>query len=635
MTLSRIILIASALVPFSIATGAGKDIRLEIESPMSPPYWAMLERELLRANSAVVSEFYDTYNDERGYLLHTPRWGTLDGPDDAIETYAEWPLLFLLGGSEDSLDLFKRALEGHLLQYKELRTENTVLAQNGAYYKEFITMSDWHHTGEGMQGFMNLGLCDPSDERFQERIRRFAGFYMAEDPESPNYDPQNRVIRSLWNGSKGPMLRRATRYDWVGDPVSGRFHILHSAGGRQEMLDFGETYPEMLAHCAEYLHSVGDHPLNLLSTQLALNAYALANESKYKDWLLEYVNAWKDRTNRNGGNIPTNIGLDGSIGGETEGNWFGGTYGWDFAPWSPEYGRVAYRNMFRKGMWPGFGNALMVTGDQKYVSVLRRQMDNIYAHKKVVHGRVQVPQNYGVKGLKDGPPLFEEVDGELTWKERKVTEPGWYNWTDDLYIPELTDIYMWSMDRGDLERLPLTGWVGFLEGKEPDYPERILRAQLSELRERLRIMRRDPTTPDSRLADWAMILSPVNTLELVKLMMGGYLHGRIWVPHVRVRYFDPLSQRAGIPADVAALVTGMGDSWVDLILVNLSQVKTRELLVQTGAYGEHQCLRVQLDGGSLAVGQRFFKVVLAPGAGGNLRIHMRRYANQPTLAFPW
>jgi hypothetical protein len=194
---------------------------------------------------------------------------------------------------------------------------------------------------------------------------------------------------------------------------------------------------------------------------------------------------------------------------------------------------------------------------------------------------------------------------------------------------------MWSMDRGDLERLPLTGWIGYLEGKEPDYPEEILRGQLSELRERLRFMRRDPTTPDSRLADWAMILNPVKTHELVKLMMGGYLHGRIWVPHVRVRYFDPLSERAGIPADVAALVTGMGDSWVDLTLVNLSQVATRELVVQTGAYGEHQCLSVQFDGSRLAVGERFFKVLLAPGAGGKLRISMRRYVNQPNLAFPW
>ena len=66
--------------------------------------------------------------DARGYLLHTPRWGTLDGPDDAIETYFNWTLLHALGGSDKVLELYRKGLEGHLLQYKELRTVKTELA---------------------------------------------------------------------------------------------------------------------------------------------------------------------------------------------------------------------------------------------------------------------------------------------------------------------------------------------------------------------------------------------------------------------------------------------------------------------------------------------------------------------------
>ncbi|MDA2927131.1 hypothetical protein MYX78_07855 [Acidobacteria bacterium AH-259-G07] len=620
---------------FAVCSLARAQTHIEIVTPMSPPDWALLERELLRANLAAVEEFFATYNDERGYLLHTPRWGTLDGTDDAIETYANWTLLHMLGASDSVLELFKKALEGHLLQYKELKTEKTDIAKDGAYYKEFMPMSDWHHNGEGMQGFMNQGLSDPADVRFQTRMRRFAGFYMNEDPQAPNYDPEQKIIRSIWNGSKGPMLRRATRYDWVGDPFRGRFHIVHSAAGRREMLDAEETYPEMLAHCAEYLHSAGDHPLNLLATQLALNAYALSNEEKYKNWLLEYVDAWKERVEKNGGNIPSNIGLDGSIGGETDGNWFGGTYGWDFSPWSPEHQVVAHRNMFAKGMWPGFGNALMVSGDQAYVDVLRRQMDNIYAQKKIVEGKVMVPHNYGVKSPKTGPPIFKMVNGELTWKERKTGNPGWYNWTTDLFVPELIDIYMWSMDRKDLERIPMTGWITFLEGKNPDYPQQALRAELSFIRRRIEGMRSDPTTPDTRLADWAMGFNPAATHELAKLMLGGYLHGRIWVAHTRLRYFDPVENRAGVPADVAALVTEMNDEMVRLTLVNVNQVEARDLIVQTGAYGEHQCLRVEIGRKRIPVNHRFFHVRLAPGAGAALTIYMRRYINPPALAFPW
>ncbi len=39
-----------------------------IKTPMAPPQWALLERELLRANSRAAEQFYARYVDERGYL---------------------------------------------------------------------------------------------------------------------------------------------------------------------------------------------------------------------------------------------------------------------------------------------------------------------------------------------------------------------------------------------------------------------------------------------------------------------------------------------------------------------------------------------------------------------------------------
>ena len=41
---------------------------------------------------------------------------------------------------------------------------------------------------------------------------------MNEDPEAPNYDPEHRIIRSYFNGSRGPLLRHTTAVDWAGDP---------------------------------------------------------------------------------------------------------------------------------------------------------------------------------------------------------------------------------------------------------------------------------------------------------------------------------------------------------------------------------------------------------------------------------
>src|SRR5215210_3445794 len=93
---------------------------LVIKTPMAPPPWALLERDVLRFSSLGCERFAQKYVDERGYLLHTIRWGTLDGPDDAIETFAEWTLLHALGGSDSLLSIYKKAHEGHLKQNGEL-----------------------------------------------------------------------------------------------------------------------------------------------------------------------------------------------------------------------------------------------------------------------------------------------------------------------------------------------------------------------------------------------------------------------------------------------------------------------------------------------------------------------------------
>jgi hypothetical protein len=53
------------------------------------------------------------------------------------------------------------------------------------------------------------------------------------------------------------------------------------------------------------------------------------------------------------------------------------------------------------------------------------------------------------------------------------------------------------------------------------------------------------------------------------------------------------------------------------------------------AYGEHDVVEVEVGGRKAKVGGAHFRVRLAAGAGARLTLRMRRYANQPTLAFPW
>src|SRR5579871_4963494 len=300
----------------------GADVHLSIETPMPPPGWALMERALLQANTAACKEFFARYFDERGFLQCVERWGGDDGPDDAIENCTDWPILHALGASDEVLEMYKKAYEGHVRQYTLAKTTEVPLARDGMYYKEFPVMFDWVHNGEGLTVFNLQGLSDPENGRFEQRVRRFAGFYMNEDPQAPNYDPEHKIIKSLFNGSRGPLLRKATGLDWAGEPIEieGRFQL-----GHQE-----RNYAEMVAHFKDYNDIVGDHPLNLLATNLVMNAYMLTHEEKYKKWLLEYVDAWRDRMAANGNIIPTNIGLDGKIGGACNGKGYGGVYGWGF-----------------------------------------------------------------------------------------------------------------------------------------------------------------------------------------------------------------------------------------------------------------------------------------------------------------
>jgi hypothetical protein len=570
-----------------------------VDTPMPPPAWALLERALIRAETMACEEFFNKYFDERGYLLCVPRWGGDDGPDDAIENLTDWPLLYMLGGPDILLDMCNLAQDGHIRQYTEAKTVEVPFARDGMYYKEFPVMCDWLHNGESMSVFGALGLCDPYDRDYQRRLKRWAGLYMNEDPEAPNYDPEHRIIRSLFNGSRGPLLRKATALDWTGDPIEeGRFILMHGE----------RNYQEMLGHFKDYTDVIGDHPSNLVATGLAFDAYAATGDRKYRDWVLEYVGAWVERARANGGVIPSNIGLDGTIGGACDGKWYGGCYGWGFTTVVPQNGELAHRNTVHLSI-AGFGNALLLTGDQELVGVWRTMLDTISANRKVVDGQVMYPHMYG--------------------------DEGWYHYLPTPYAHGALDVYYWSMKAEDMSRMPGDRWIAFLQGKNDAYPVEALEQDFATVRRRVEGMRADPTTPDTRLSDNPNIYNPATVGTLFQLMLGGVPPRRAQAVHCRLRYFDPERRRPGLPEDVAALVESLTDDRTVVTLVNLNQLEERDVIVQGGAYGEHVCASVAAEAGETTVEDTAFAVRLAPGCGGRLTVRMHRYAAQPRLAFPW
>ena len=74
---------------------------------------------------------------------------------------------------------------------------------------------------------------------------------------------------------------------------------------------------------------------------------------------------------------------------------------------------------------------------------------------------------------------------------------------------------------------------------------------------------------------------------------------------------------------------------VTVTLVNTNPLQPRTVVMQTGAYAEHELVSVEVEGRTMDVGARQVAVRLAPGAGSALTIRLQRYAHPPTLAFPW
>jgi hypothetical protein len=59
------------------------------------------------------------------------------------------------------------------------------------------------------------------------------------------------------------------------------------------------------------------------------------------------------------------------------------------------------------------------------------------------------------------------------------------------------------------------------------------------------------------------------------------------------------------------------------------------VIVQGGAWAEHRIESVTLDGAEARIGRPDFTLRLEPGCGARLKLAMKRFANRPTLAFPW
>lgn len=605
--------LAVGLAVSSLAGVAGAQPPVvKLATPLEPPAWALMERALLEENARLLERFAARFvNPSNGYFECVEHWGGADGPDDAMENYYNWPLVYVLGGPRKSLDLVKFVWQGHLRQYTALKM----------FHREFITSFDWEHTGEGLAPFLLLPLAEPDDALTVEQTLRFANLYTGRDEKTGNYDPQHKIIRSILNGSRGPKLEATPEY-W---------------GDREDHHYFRQS--------GDWTQVKGDVPMNMVSTSLAANAFLLTGDAHYRDWALEYMGAWRDRAAANGGWVPSIVGLNGQVGEGWNGKWYGGLMGWNwtFGGWF----------ILGRGVRIGFRNAALLGGEE-YIEPLRVQGRLLLDNRVQTESGRRFLNKYGDNGPYEAAPeaadgLFEALYAEIYWR---TLDDGDRRALYDAAEPKPAarrgrPSWRFEYENGRFEGGNEVAWIDFLEGNDPEYPERALRDAFARIRYHAEGIAKDRTTPDTRRADTPHGIrvskeSPLGVIgaatgALVNLQLGGI--EPMWcggLLHSELRYFDPHRRRAGLPPDVAALVTAITPTHTKVTLVNLSQTEPRRVTVQTGAYGEHRCERVRTpDGAAVAVAGRSFEVELAPGSGGNLTIDRARFVNEPTYRFPW
>ncbi|NJM06110.1 hypothetical protein HC891_07760 [Candidatus Gracilibacteria bacterium] len=327
----------------------------------APPPWALAQRNLITTMNAAVPIFQQRYTRADGSFVWRQTWPGMDGSDDGYEAFQNWSLLYTLGGSAD---LHERAL----VLWEAVTRQFTAYGQ---VWREFDAFYDWMHHGESSTGFYTIGLADPSNLLARARSQRFAHMYIGLDAAAPNWDSERRMMRSPINGSKGPRLVNEWD-DWsthraILANYPAPFDDIPGVDGPIADWNDDRVYAAILKLLNER-QMRGDVPLNLTATSLVTHYYLWTGEDRYRQWVLDYLEAWAERIAANDGLCPDNIGPSGAIGELMGGKWWGGYYGWRW----PHGFMTVVQPLMIAAM-----NAVLLTGDMGYLDIPRGQIDRI------------------------------------------------------------------------------------------------------------------------------------------------------------------------------------------------------------------------------------------------------------------
>jgi hypothetical protein len=593
------------------------------------PDWAIRQRHLINVMNEAAPRYQARYTRQDGTFVWRENWPGMDGSDDGYESYHNWPLFYALGGDADLHERSRYLWEAVTRQFNAY----------GQVYREFDAYYDWMHHGESSIYFYYFGLADPNREPDRARALRFAGFYTGDDAEAQNWDAQKRMIRSPITGSKGPRFENSWEdwetHRWVlaeypipFDDLDVPTEVRNFQGEPVRKADWNndEVYAVILKALNERQMRC-DVPLNLTSTSLVTNAFLYTGDDRYRQWVVNYLEAWGDRIRANDGLCPDNVGPNGIIGETLGGKWWGGYYGWRW----PHGFMTIIEPLTIAAM-----NAVLLTGDMGYLDIPRSQLDRLLELGRQENGEWRVPYRHTDDGWTAYRPMQPHHASQIWYMSQDPRDRARLD-----NIPETKTTWLnVRPGRGKGDDIHFGPWYCYIDGRNPDYPQRILEAQYAEVLRRMDKIRNDNTDPESWDVHHWQDVNPVHTEALVQLTCGGpqiVYHGGLL--HVRVRYFDAQARRPGLPADVAALVSSLDADSTTVELVNTSPTHARSVILQAGAFGEHGFTQVVTTANGEAaqtaeVNGKHFQVDLPAGRSVSLKLGMQRYAHTPSYSQP-
>lgn len=576
-----------------------------------PPAWALAQRSLVATIDQAAPLFERRYTRADGSLVWRQSWPGMDGSDDGYESYHNWALFYALGGSPTIYERGRALWEAVTRQFTDY----------GQVWREFDAFYDWMHHGESSIAFYYFGLANPHDQLHRARARRFAHMYMGLDPQAPNYDPALRMIRSPITGSRGPRLVNewddwATHRAILAD-YPAPFEDIPGVDGPIANWNDDRVYAEILK-LLNQRQMRGDVPLNLTATSLVAHAYLWTGDERYRAWVLDYLEAWAERIAANGGLCPDNVGPSGAIGELLGGKWWGGYYGWRWP-----HGLMSIVQPLTIAAM----NAVLLTGDGRYLDIPRGQIDRMIELGRVQDGALLVPHRHTDSGWTAYRPMSPEYALQLwamTHDPRDAARLAAFPERQTRWREVLPG-------RGKGDDIHIAPWFCYLQGENPDYPRQIVEAQWAEIARRMERMRNDDGDPEEWDVHHWQEINPVHTEALVQLTCGGpqiIYHGGLLT-----------ERRPGLPADVAVLVHTVDAEGVALTLCNTSPLHERRLIAQAGAFGEHSFVSATdltaAEPAPVDVGTRHLAIALPPGRTLELRLQMRRYAHRPSYDQPF